>query len=350
MKQPYQRLEDYGDDQRDRRNWSTVRFAYADRTTSVFSLATLAGVLSLALLASSAAGCGYIGDVRPPTVDIPSRVTDLRAAEYGDKLAVEFTLPLLTTEGLALKNLQSVELRVSAGADRILPIPATGPGPIMFDAPAFDYIGRQVTLAVRATGPKGKASTWSNLVILDVQAPLATPENVVAANSPKGVRLTWKAGGPRFRIFRASESGTPNRLAESDVSEYEDAAVVIDTPYRYYVQAIDGDQHQSEVSAPVAITPQDEFPPAVPAGLAGVPGIGAIELVWQRNVEDDFAGYNVFRAAGDEEFQKIAGPIDAPVYSDREIDAGKTYRYAVSALDRTGNESARTAPVEVVAP
>jgi hypothetical protein len=309
-----------------------VRFAF------VVSLATLA------------AGCGYIGDVRPPTVDIPSRVTDLRAAEYGDKIAVEFTLPPLTTEGLALKNLRSVELRVSAGADRILPIPAAGPGPIVFDAPASDFIGKQVTLAVRATGPKEKASAWSNLVILDVQAPLATPENAVAANSPRGVRLTWKASGPRFRIFRAPESGTPTRLAESDVSEYEDASVAIGTSYRYYVQAIDGDQHQSEVSAAAAITPKDEFPPAVPVGLAGVAGVGAIELLWQRNTEDDFAGYNVFRATGSGEFQKIAGSIDAPAYSDREIEAGMTYRYAVSALDRTGNESARTAPVEVVAP
>jgi hypothetical protein len=321
-----------------------VRFAHRDRATLALSLATLAAVLLFA------AGCGYIGDVRPPTVDIPSRVTDLHAAEYGDKIAVEFMLPPLTTEGLALKNLRSVELRVSTGADRILPIPATGPGPIKFDAPASDFIGKQVTLAVRATGPKGKASAWSNVVILDVQAPLATPENVVAANAPTGVHLTWKASGPRYRIFRASESGTPNRLAESDIPAYEDASVVIGTSYRYYVQAINGDQHQSEVSTATAITPKDEFPPAVPVGLAGIAGVGAIELVWQRNTEDDFAGYNVFRAIGDGEFQKIAGPIDAPAYSDREIDAGKTYRYAVSALDRTGNESARTAPVEVVAP
>jgi len=55
-------------------------------------------------------------------------------------------------------------------------------------------------------------------------------------------------------------------------------------------------------------------------------------------------------AAAGAAFQKIAGPIDAPAYSDHEIEAGKSYRYAVSALDRTGNESARTAAVEIVAP
>ena len=220
----------------------------------------------------------------------------------------------------------------------------------MFDAPAADFIGKQVTLAVRATGPKGKSSDWSNLVSLDVQTPLATPENVVAANSLKGVKLVWKGSGPRYRIFRAADTGTPQRLADADAPEYEDASIAIGTPYRYYVQAINGDQHQSEVSMAASITPQDEFPPAVPVGLAGVAGLGAIELAWQRNTEDDFAGYNLFRAVGDGEFQKIAGPIDAPVYSDRQIDAGVRYRYAVSALDRSGNESARTEPVEVIAP
>ena len=302
------------------------------------------------LLASLAAGCAYIGDVRPPLLNIPSRVTDLRAAEYGNKIAIEFTLPLLTTEGQALKGVRSIELRVSGFPDLLLPIPAKDSGAIAFDTPAADFIGRQVALAVRATGPKGKTSEWSNLWTLDVQPPLATPENVMVANSLKSVRLTWKGGAPRYRIFRALSGGSPARLGESDASEYEDATVTAGTAYRYFVQAINGDQHQSEVSPGIAFTPQDVFPPAVPVGLTGVPGVGAIELVWQRNIEEDFAGYNVFRASGSGEFQKIAGPIDAPTYSDRDIEAGKTYRYAVSSIDRTGNESERTAPVEIVAP
>lgn len=304
----------------------------------------------LLLLACCAAGCGYIGDVRPPLLDIPSRVTDLRAAEYGSKIAIEFTLPPLTTEGQALKNVRSVELRVSAGTDHVLPIPAKGPGPIAFDTPAADYIGKQVTLAVRATGPKGKTSDWSNLWTLDVQPPLATPENIAAANAPKGVRLTWKGNAPRYRIFRALSEGSPARVGESDTSAYEDATVTMGTAYRYFVQAINGDPHQSEVSPAVMFTPRDIFPPAVPEGLTGVPGVGAIELVWERNTEEDFAGYNVFRALGGGAFQKIAGPIDAPTYSDRDIEAGKTYRYSISSLDRTGNESERSAPVEIVAP
>ena len=301
-------------------------------------------------MAFLAAACGYVGDVRPPLLEIPSPIADLRAAEYGDKIAVEFTLPLLTTEGLAVKGVRAIELRVNDGADHMVQIAPRDAGFVAFDTAADAYVGKQVTLAVRTVGAKGKPSEWSNAVPLDVRPPLGTPGGIMAANSPKGVRLTWNASGPHYRIYRAQGDGMPERLGESDAPAYEDATVTTGTAYRYFVQAIDGDQHQSEVSPAVTFTPQDVFPPAVPEGLAGVPGVGAIELVWQRNTEDDFAGYNVFRSTEGGAFQKIAGPIDTPAYSDRDVEAGKSYRYVVSALDRTGNESARSAPIEVVAP
>ena len=40
----------------------------------------------------------------------------------------------------------------------------------------------------------------------------------------------------------------------------------------------------------------DTFPPAVPVGLMAVAGVNSIELAWQRNTEDDFAGYQVYRS------------------------------------------------------
>jgi hypothetical protein len=297
-----------------------------------------------------AAGCGYIGDVRPPLLNIPARITDLRAAEYGGKIAVAFTLPAMTTEGQVLKDIRTIELRVAANPDRLIQIPPKEPGLITFDAPAAEFIGKQVMLAVRVTGPKGKASEWSNLWMLDVQTPLATPQAITPANAPKGVRLTWTGAAPRYRIYRASGDGSPARIGESDKLEYDDATAEVGTEYRYYLQSINGDQHQSEVSSPVTFTPEDVFPPAVPQGLAGAAGVGTIELVWQRSTEDDFAGYNIYRAIGSGAFEKLPIPIDVPTYNDRDVEAGKTYRYSVSAFDRTGNESARSAPVEVVAP
>jgi hypothetical protein len=301
------------------------------------------------------AGCAYIGPPKPPALDIPTRITDLRAAEYGDQILVQFTIGTLTTDGLALKSVKAVELQVAGGGSpNMLQVPAKMPGPVDHEFPAKDWVGKQVTLLVRAIGPKGKASDWSNPVVLTVGVPLATPADLKAVPDPKGVRLTWvdsfgsEAGG-RYRIFRGLGDAMPQRLAESDKPEYLDTAVAFGSPYRYFVQALVGELRQSEISAVMSVTPADTFPPAVPAGLMAVAGVNSIELAWQPNTEQDLAGYQVYRSTGGGAPERIAGPVDAPNFSDRTVEIGKKYSYTITAVDRTGNESGHSAAVEVTA-
>ena len=298
----------------------------------------------------SLAGCAYMGAPKPPALDIPTRIIDLRAAEYGDQILVQFTIGTLTTDGLALTSVKTVELRVAAGnSPQTLHIPAMSPGPVDKDIPAKDWVGKQVTLMVRATGPKGKASDWSNSVTLAVGVPLATPTDFKAVSDPKGVRLTWSGGPGRYRIFRGAGDAMPQRLAESDKPEYVDTAVDFGSPYRYFVQGLVGELRQSEISAIVGVTPADTFAPAVPVGLMAVAGVNSIELAWQPNTEDDLAGYQVFRSTGGGAAERIAGPVDAPNFSDRTVEIGKRYSYTITSIDRTGNESAHSAAVEVTA-
>jgi len=297
------------------------------------------------------AGCAYIGSPKPPALDIPTRITDFRAAEYGDQILVQFTIGALTTDGLALTSVKAVEVQVAGGGSaQVLHITAKAPGPVDQEFPAKDWVGKRVTLMVRATGPKGKASDWSNSVTLAVGVPLATPGDFKAVSDPQGVRLTWlgEAGG-RYRIFRGAGEAMPQRLAESDKPEYVDTAVDFGSPYRYFVQELVGESQQSGISAIVGVTPADTFPPAVPVGLMAVAGVNSIELAWQPNTEDDLAGYQVYRSAGGSAAERIAGPVDAPNFSDRTVEIGKKYSYTITSIDRTGNESAHSAAVEVTA-
>ena len=103
------------------------------------------------------------------------------------------------------------------------------------------------------------------------------------------------------------------------------------------------------VSEAAEITPEDKFAPAVPEGLSAVPAPQSIEIAWTRNTEADFRGYNIFRSVDGGPFEKYASLVEAPTFSDSKIEAGKKYRYQVSAVDLTGNESARAAPVEAAA-
>jgi hypothetical protein len=312
---------------------------------------------ALILLAS----CGYVGEPLPPTLDIPAPVTDLRAAEIGEQIRIEFTLPALTTEGVPLKEVRAVEVFIGpnvvpfsydawAGGAKPYPVSTTAPGQLARDAPAKDWLGLDIVVAVRATGPKGKLSGWSNPASLRIGQPLAPPNALRADNVARGVALSWQSPGPRFRIFRAVGEGAPTLLAEAGEPLFVDETTTYGERYRYRVHALASATHLSEFSAEVAITPQDVFPPAVPAGVTLAAAPQSIELAWERNTEADFRGYNVYRSIAGGPFEKVSSLLDAPAWSDTAIESGKRYRYAISAEDAEGNESARSEPVEIAAP
>jgi len=313
------------------------------RRSAPFLQASLCGWILLS-------GCAYVGDPKPPALEIPGRVMDLRAAEYGSKILVEFTIPPLTTEGLGLTSVEAIELRAASGAEaQRYSVPAKAAGVVRYDFPADAWIGKPVTLTVRATGPKGKTSDWSNAATLPVGTPLPAPRNLQIAAVPQGVRLSWTGAAAHYWIFRGLNDATPAKIAESDTAEYIDTTIDFGFLYKYFVQAVDTPFRQSEISDVVSITPIDTFPPGVPAGLSAVAGVNAIELAWERNTESDFAGYHIYRSTDGGPFARVAGPIDAPTYSDRSVEAGKKYSYAVSAIDSAGNESARSMVAEVTA-
>jgi fibronectin type 3 domain-containing protein len=107
---------------------------------------------------------------------------------------------------------------------------------------------------------------------------------------------------------------------------------------------------ESDLSDEASIVPRDIFPPAAPKGLQGSTAPNSIELNWERNTEEDLNGYRVYRGEGNGALEKIADVTAVPSYSDRKVEHGKSYRYAITAVDQAGNESPRSAPVEVTMP
>jgi hypothetical protein len=318
------------------------------------------------LLALVCYGCGYIGEPLPPALNIPVGVRDLSGVERGPEILVRFTLPTQTTDGLPIRKPSEIELRVGplpqppfslenwiASSKVMSGVPADRPV-VEYTLPAAEWIGRDVVIGVKVLGPKGRASAWSNLVTLSVVPPLDQPTALAATAVPQGVRLTWSGSAPRYRIYRRIEAQEETAgIAETERAEYLDAATEYGKTYRYSVQGIRSGgevRAESQRSFEIEITPKDIFPPAVPTGLTAVASTGSIELVWDRNSEPDLAGYRVYRAEGPGGFQHLADTQEAPSFSDRKIEPGKKYRYAVSALDKSGNESAKSAPVELTAP
>lgn len=307
------------------------------------------------------AGCGYIGDTLPPALNIPVPVTDLRALEYGENLVIEFTAPALSTEAVGLKALRGVELRVGPGIEqnfnverwapgaKRVEVAVTEPGAVRKEIPAREFAGKEIFVAVRAIGPKGRPSAWSNIANIHVIAPLQKPAALEGKAGPDGVHLSWTSPHAKFRIYRATRAEPAAQLAEADGASYVDTTAEFDTPYGYFVQAI-ADKAQSEVSETVSLTPKDEFAPAIPTGLNSAAGVGTVELNWERNIEPDLRGYRVYRAPEGAGFARISDIIETPVYSDRTAEPGKKYRYAVTSVDLKDNESKPSAAVEITAP
>jgi hypothetical protein len=313
-------------------------------------------------------GCGYVGEPLPPALRIPGRVTDLQAVQKEDRIVIQFTVPELTTDGLPLK-LGKVELLAgssaqtpfnadawAAGAKR-LDTSAVKPGSATVEVTASGWSGQEVFFRVRLIADRGKDGGWSDLANLRVIAPLRKPDGLNVEATAQGVKLAW--AGPRepadmtFRIRRRVGKGDAVEVATAAGNEWVDTQTRYGETYEYSLQALvtsGGARAESALSDPVSIVPVDRFPPAVPSGLTALAGPSSIELSWDPNTETDFAGYTVYRAASGAAFERIAGPLSAPSFSDKDARPAVKYTYAVSAADQVGNQSARSNAVEISLP
>jgi len=267
-------------------------------------------------------GCGAIGPVQFPALKIPFPAKDLSAVERGDHIDIYFTTPTTTTDGLTIKQLASIDLRVgpnpestfnwnqwAASATRIEVKPPSELGQ-MFHAqvPAQEFAGKDVIIGVRFGNDRGRMSEWSNPVTLPVQTSVPTPTNLKLTPVAEGVKIEWSAPDAKsFKIFRREEQDKqPSLLDKSDAPEYLDKTTEYGKSYTYYVQGVSGQaESDAAISEPTGKL-VDTFPPAVPTGVTAILGTGTIEVAWNRNTESDFKEYRVFRSVDGGPFAQIA--------------------------------------------
>jgi hypothetical protein len=232
-----------------------------------------------------------------------------------------------------------------------------------------------VTYAVEAMNWRWRSAGLSNQVKIPLAPTLPPPRGANVSVTAEGVVVEFQCAGPvpaaaalRFscRVYRQQESAAPALVASVAANSCKSAGAaecrVVDhgfeweKTYRYWVTSatevfennkkvaeVEGDD--SERSAPVWA--HDIFPPEVPAGLEAVAsGVGQkpfVDLSWTPVTAADLAGYNVYRQEpGAPNWTKInREPVTVPAFRDETVAAGRTYTYAVSAIDVRGNESAR---------
>jgi hypothetical protein len=313
-------------------------------------------VCLIAAAALSAVSCGYVGDPLPPALNIPLPVQDLKLQQVESRLEASFTIPPTTTENLPITSIAAVELRIGpmpqngwnvdtwAASAKPIAVDASKPGPVETSADVREFTNSEIVAAVRMANKKGRASAWSNFVTLRVEPPVVTPADFLADSAPNGALLTWQGYPGPVLVFR---DGAP--IGEGSAGRFLDPRALLGKTYEYEIQAR-GDKAFGRKSAPKKLTVLDRFPPAPPSGLNLAAGANTVELSWSPNPESDILGYTVFRASGAGPFTEVANSLDAPAFTDRDVQSGLRYRYKVAALDLRKNLSPHSQEVEITVP
>ena len=362
-------------------------------------IAALAAVLSAGLLLT---GCGTQAAPQPPSLNLPVLVSDLAANRAGSQVTLTWTMPKKNTDKLLLKG--NVVVRVcrkestggncaAAGVELSFAPGAEGTFTEMLPAALATEAPRPLSYFVELRNRIGRSAGLSNAAVVLAGVAPAPVTNLTAEVRKQGVVLRWTPiaaqessairlhrrllNPPAVKAHQGLLSPRPepverNLLVDSCAPEARgkvcralDKEIRFGQTYEYRAQrvarvTVDGQTLElaSEFSAPLRVEVQDIFPPAVPTGLVAVATTGenaadtAIDLSWQPVTDTDLAGYAVYRREADAAWQRIspAVPFVPPAFHDAQVQLGHTYRYAVSAIDQSGHESARSVEAEETVP
>ena len=118
--------------------------------------------------------------------------------------------------------------------------------------------------------------------------------------------------------------------------------------YRYGVSAVDSSYNEGPILFIEAAIPDKEAPKAPLSISARSTEAGAVRLRWQPGLEKDLATHRIYRKE-DRSFALVAElERNRRDWIDAEVLAGSAYRYYITEVDASGNESEPSREVEVI--
>jgi predicted small lipoprotein YifL len=354
----------------------------------------MAAGLAMAVLAL--AGCGKKGAIVPPERRLPTPPSDMRATIDDRVITVQFVAPRTRVDNSRLRDLTLMRLfrreeapdgapkpamrsgervvgyqeiaRIELGAAPPPNVQVSGDAVVVRDEKGLS-LGKRYAYAATAEDTSGRISAPSAPLAVTFLAAPTSPPGLVAQAGDKQVSLRWDApttlidGAPasgelRYIVLRGAGDGglAPITPAPIAATTYSDSGLANETTYRYAVKGVRVEPSGSAsgpASPAVAATPLRATLPLAPTRLVAIPASGGVRLAWNASPETDVDQYAIYRAEGSGPFTRVATtPAITTIYTDRDVQSGRTYRYAVTALDRAKqpNESPRSNEVTVTVP
>lgn len=216
-----------------------------------------------------------------------------------------------------------------------------------------------------------KKSPLSPVISIPTTIPVQAINDLKAIRENKLIKLSWsrpltnEAGLPTthisgYNVYRKIDrtiekkdlpdpASTPPPLPSflkinttNIINEYfEDQDTGTNGTFSYHVSVVMAANITSAPSNPVSVEVTDIYPPDIPANLVVFKAKGHMLLTWKPVQDKDLSHYRIYRLANDEdEFSLLDDHITESRYKDRKIKPGHSYTYAVTAIDKKGNESA----------
>lgn len=345
-------------------------------------------------------GCGTPGAPQLPSLQLARPVEDLTATRVGNRVELDWTLPRKNTDRTLVKHIPETRICRHEGITLVsactvvaeVPTPKSQPQPKQKGQPQMEAIRVQyvdilptqlevvnplgfVTYAVEVMNSKGRSAGLSNQVAVAVAPTLPAPDQLSAQVSGDGVTISWIGPAPpaapqglvyQYQMERRPVGG-PAYIVVGDVTpsargSYLDKTFEWEKKYEYRITTLTQVRSSGlsatvpgDSSKPVEVFTRDIYPPAQPAGLQAVfSSVGQkpfIDLTWAPNLENDLAGYNVFRRSEAGTWEKLNQQlVQVPSFRDENVKPGKKYVYSVSAVDLRVNESPRSAEASETVP
>ena len=194
----------------------------------------------------------------------------------------------------------------------------------------------------------------SNTFTIKWQRTPKPPKDVSAKAGDGSIGLSWtREEGISYNVYRFSDNVyplEPVNPALITTGSFTDYALENGKRYKYEVRSVrvEGTTRWEGEGAVAEATPEDRTPPAAPVNLVGTRKDSGVQLSWARNAEKDLLGYNVFRSSAGKTEKLNKQPIAEPTFLDATPGAARYVSYYVTAIDRSGNESAPSREIIVV--
>ena len=202
-----------------------------------------------------------------------------------------------------------------------------------FSVSAVDFSGNESAKTELTATPKVVQEPGDS-------TPPAVPTGLQAQAGDGQVSLSWKANSEAdlkgYKVY-------VNDVLKTTLTATTYAVVGLanGTEYKFSVSAVDTNGNESaktELTATpkAAQVPGDTTPPAIPAGLQAQAGDAQVSLSWTANSDADFKEYKVYVN------DVLKTTLTATTYAVVGLTNGTEYKFSVSAVDTSGNESAKT--------